>query len=842
MARPETELVQDSIDIERRPTFGSANTVTPNTNTQDAPGVTADHSDPPSQENRSSKYFGKEGSLRPFRLLKEDVINLKGRYLSDWQVFNQQVVASAVYIFFTNLLPGITFASDLYTLTGKSWGTIEVVFSTGLCGLIFSLFSGQPLTILGVTGPFSVLAENVYELCDKHFHVEFLPVMAWTLIHAGWMHYLLAIFNAHDWTMQYVTHFSADIFSLLNSVIYFHKAAMELKRTHARVSLAAFLYAILGAIGTCLLAILLSTANSWKPMFHRYVRLGLTEYAAAISIIFWIGIPYIGELASLDHIRLEVQTSFRPTNPDRTTFFVRFWEAPIEWVFLSMIPGAIVTVLFYFDHEISSIICTVERYGTKKPGGYAWDVALLGTTTIICGILGIPPANGLLPQAPLHSESLMHYVLESPPAEEGEQPEAPRHVARTYEQRYSHFIQAALILVFVSPPLQKLLGLTQTSVLAGLFLFMGYQSLSVNPILERIVNLLTAPSDLPELPAGVSWLGIHMYTITQIIMTGVVFGVTLTVAAPAFPLIIIALVPIRLSVMNRIWSRINLCFVRLLLQNGFSVLIVDRRLRVEAQQLMEQYPFEGDNSKAELLFQETDVTSWPQLTAAWKTALEKFPKVDIVVAGAGLFEPPWYSFWDAPKTETNKKTVSQDDADADPGHYRVLDVNLVSPIRLSQLAIGYWTKAKHKGCLIHVGSIAGYAAAITTPLYFASKHGLHGFVRSLGGLRDKLDIRVACVAPGATATPMWSEDPTKEVMLEQDTILISPEEVAQGMWRLVIDPELGDGTILEVTKGATRVVPLYNAPAPTGEGVMVPGYADSVGEIYERLRDEGLDV
>ncbi|PTD03680.1 Boron transporter 1 [Fusarium culmorum] len=842
MARPETELVQDSIDIERRPTFGSANTVTPNTNTQDAPGVTADHSDPPSQESRSSKYFGKEGSLRPFRLLKEDVINLKGRYLSDWQVFNQQVVASAVYIFFTNLLPGITFASDLYTLTGKSWGTIEVVFSTGLCGLIFSLFSGQPLTILGVTGPFSVLAENVYELCDKHFHVEFLPVMAWTLIHAGWMHYLLAIFNAHDWTMQYVTHFSADIFSLLNSVIYFHKAAMELKRTHARVSLAAFLYAILGAIGTCLLAILLSTANSWKPMFHRYVRLGLTEYAAAISIIFWIGIPYIGELASLDHIRLEVQTSFRPTNPDRTTFFVRFWEAPIEWVFLSMIPGAIVTVLFYFDHEISSIICTVERYGTKKPGGYAWDVALLGTTTIICGILGIPPANGLLPQAPLHSESLMHYVLESPPAEEGEQPEAPRHVARTYEQRYSHFIQAALILVFVSPPLQKLLGLTQTSVLAGLFLFMGYQSLSVNPILERIVNLLTAPSDLPELPAGVSWLGIHMYTITQIIMTGVVFGVTLTVAAPAFPLIIIALVPIRLSVMNRIWSRINLCFVRLLLQNGFSVLIVDRRLRVEAQQLMEQYPFEGDNSKAELLFQETDVTSWPQLTAAWKTALEKFPKVDIVVAGAGLFEPPWYSFWDAPKTETNKKTVSQDDADADPGHYRVLDVNLVSPIRLSQLAIGYWTKAKHKGCLIHVGSIAGYAAAITTPLYFASKHGLHGFVRSLGGLRDKLDIRVACVAPGATATPMWSEDPTKEVMLEQDTILISPEEVAQGMWRLVIDPELGDGTILEVTKGATRVVPLYNAPAPTGEGVMVPGYADSVGEIYERLRDEGLDV
>ena len=135
-------------------------------------------------------------SLRPFRLLGQDLLNIRMRYKSDWEVFNQLVVASAVYVFFTNLLPGITFASDLYVLTGKSWGTIEVVFSTGLCGVIFSLwvdfhlstdhirtsqrieglwdphrFSIQPLTILGVTGPFSVLAENIYSLCIHSFNV-----------------------------------------------------------------------------------------------------------------------------------------------------------------------------------------------------------------------------------------------------------------------------------------------------------------------------------------------------------------------------------------------------------------------------------------------------------------------------------------------------------------------------------------------------------------------------------------------------------------------------------------------------------------------------------------------
>lgn len=65
--------------------------------------------------------------------------NFSLRYVSDWTVFNQLVVASTVYVFFTNLLPGITFAGDLYALTGESWGTIEVVFSTGLCGVIFAL-------------------------------------------------------------------------------------------------------------------------------------------------------------------------------------------------------------------------------------------------------------------------------------------------------------------------------------------------------------------------------------------------------------------------------------------------------------------------------------------------------------------------------------------------------------------------------------------------------------------------------------------------------------------------------------------------------------------------------
>jgi hypothetical protein len=304
--------------------------------------------------------------------------------------------------------------------------------------------------------------------------------MAWSLIHAGWIHYALAIFNAHDWTMRYVTTFTTEIFSLLNSIIYFHKAIQELQRAHDNLSFAGFLSSIIGATGTCLLAIFLSSAHSWKPLFHRYIRMGLVEYAAAISIIIFIAMAHTGELASLDKSTLQVSTSFKPTSPDRSVFFVRFWELSLGWIFAAIIPGCIITILFFFDHEVSSIICTTDRYGTKKPGGFAWDIILLGTTTAICGILGIPPANGLLPQAPLHSESLLHTEKEEISlGMDGEQRTEVRCSRGVYEQRWSHFLHAGAILLFLSPPFQRLLGLTPTSVLAGLFMFMGEQSLSV---------------------------------------------------------------------------------------------------------------------------------------------------------------------------------------------------------------------------------------------------------------------------------------------------------------------------------------------------------------------------
>lgn len=83
--------------------------------------------------------------------------------------------------------------------------------------------------------------------------------------------------------MRYVTTFSIENFSSLNSIIYFHKAIQELQRANDALSIAAFLYAIISTIETMLITIFLSIFERWAPLFYYYIRMGLAEYAAAIS-------------------------------------------------------------------------------------------------------------------------------------------------------------------------------------------------------------------------------------------------------------------------------------------------------------------------------------------------------------------------------------------------------------------------------------------------------------------------------------------------------------------------------------------------------------------------------
>ena len=78
----------------------------------------------------------------------------------------------------------------------------------------------------------------------------------------------------------------------------------------------------------------------------------------------------------------------------------------------------------------------------------------------------------------------------------------------------------------------------------------------------------------------------------------------------------------------------------------------------------------------------------------------------------------------------------------------MMDINVTHPIRLTQIALQYFIREKRKGSIVHVSSVAGQVSGLFTPMYFASKHAIHGFVRSLRSLEEELGVRVTAIAPG----------------------------------------------------------------------------------------------
>ncbi|KAH2791937.1 hypothetical protein KXW38_002465 [Aspergillus fumigatus] len=274
-------------------------------------------------------------------------------------------------------------------------------------------------------------------------------------------------------------------------------------------------------------------------------------------------------------------------------------------------------------------------------------------------------------------------------------------------------------------------------------------------------------------------------------------------------------------------SGINLCFAKLLLENGCNVLIADLALRPEAQEVVNYYSSQPSRPNR-AVFQKTDVVDWEQLERMFEVAVREFGDVDIVCPGAGIYEPHWSNFWRPPGAPESRDP-------RDGGRYALLDINLTHSIRTTQLAISHFLRnrsSKRPKHIIHISSIAGQSPALAAPIYVATKHAINGLVRSLAKLDSKFGIRVTAVAPGVIKTPLWTDHPEKLKMVDDKADeWVTPEEVAEVMLALIqqdsVSEIIGDksghgtqfpvqgGTILEVSKSVRAVSP-FNDPGPAG--------------------------
>ncbi|MFL9503596.1 SDR family NAD(P)-dependent oxidoreductase [Rhodopseudomonas palustris] len=195
-------------------------------------------------------------------------------------------------------------------------------------------------------------------------------------------------------------------------------------------------------------------------------------------------------------------------------------------------------------------------------------------------------------------------------------------------------------------------------------------------------------------------------------------------------------------------SGIGLATAKLFVTEGARVTITGRdRARLDAA---------ADELGAQALAVEADVTDIAAIEKAVARAAERFGKLDIVFANAGI---PGAT----PLGGTSLAAFEQ-----------VIRTNLTAVFFTVQAALPYLNDGASiilNGSVISVLGNPGFAA------YAASKAGLRGMARVMASELSPRNIRVNVVAPGGARTPIWKDAaPTDQAMavLEQRIAAATP--------------------------------------------------------------------
>ncbi|KAF7585029.1 putative boron transporter [Clavispora lusitaniae] len=483
--------------------------------------------------------------LRFFKSLGRGVIrDIRNRwphYGSDFSdAYDYRVIPSTIYIFFTNLLPAIAFAQDMFDRTNNSYGVNEVLMSSALAGVVFGLLAGQPLCIVGVTGPIAIFSYTVYELMHPR-GTPYFPFMCWIYLWSMVMHVIVAMLNWVSF-LRIISNFSCEVFGFFINIVYCQKAVQILDRQFAEVGVASGFCSVTIALLMVIFGLGSSIFGSQLHYFKPWCRKFFLDYGVPLGVIFFTGFIHFGGYLDNVHLaHLPTTGAFQPTarGPERPHgWFIHFWpkeNIDVGDVFLAIPYAILLTFLFYFDHNVSSLMCQSKDYPLKKPASFHWDFMLLGITTGISGILGIPAPNGLIPQAPLHTSSLVVHDLSTG---------KPLSVV---EQRLTNTLQGAMTFVMMSGPFLTVLGLIPQAVLAGLFLIMGIGGLHGSPVVNKIrfifldKDYITHDPECPQMwkdlnaipPSKKKWF--YVYLGLQVIAGLAEFIITLTKGAVGFP-------------------------------------------------------------------------------------------------------------------------------------------------------------------------------------------------------------------------------------------------------------------------------------------------------------------
>lgn len=453
-----------------------------------------------------------------------------------------KTISSTLFLYFACLAPAVTFGGLMHQATGGLIGATEMLVATALCGIAQALFGGQPLIILGGTGPLLVLTGVMFTLCGTlGLQGQFLQVYGWVGLWTAVFTIALGLFDASS-LIRYFTRFTDEIFAALISIIFIveagHRIVGYVRDAHStQISHDVGFLSLIVAAGTFIAAMMLTGLR--KSRYLRPVaRELLSDFGPTIAVLLMMGFAHLFSAVRLE--KLAVPSHFATTTG--RPWVVSLLEAP-RWIWLASAgPALLVTVLVYMDQNITARIVNSPDNRLRKGEAYHADLTLVGLLVGVCSILGLP----WLVAATVRS---LNHVRSLATVEEVTQPngETRSQIIHVREQRltglFIHVAIAASLLLL--PYLQAV----PRAVLYGLFLYMGVVSIGGNQFFERVMLWVMDPALYPRthylrrVPTRV----VHWFTVLQVGCLVVLWVVKVSPAGILFPLFIALLVPVRLA-------------------------------------------------------------------------------------------------------------------------------------------------------------------------------------------------------------------------------------------------------------------------------------------------------
>uniref|UniRef100_A0A4W5QEC2 Solute carrier family 4 member 7 n=1 Tax=Hucho hucho TaxID=62062 RepID=A0A4W5QEC2_9TELE len=365
-----------------------------------------------------------------------------------------QCLASVLFLYCACMSPVITFGGLLGEATKGNISAIESLFGASLTGVAFSMFAGQPLTILGSTGPVLVFEKILFKFCSLCLRCQCSPpVNATPEIQQVWNHSGVAP-ESISWTQLDVDECSSMRGEFVGPACGHHGPYIP----------DVLFWSVILFFTTFFLSSFLKQFKT-KLYFPTKVRSTISDFAVFLTIMIMVLVDY---LVGIPSPKLNVPDRFQPTSENRGWLISPLGTNPWWTMLAAAIPALLCTILIFMDQQITAVIINRKEHKLKKGCGYHLDLLVVSVMLGVCSIMGLPWFVAATVLSISHVNSLK---LESECSAPGEQPK----FLGIREQRVTSFM--IFILMGCSVFMTSVLKFIPMPVLYGVFLYMGVSSL-----------------------------------------------------------------------------------------------------------------------------------------------------------------------------------------------------------------------------------------------------------------------------------------------------------------------------------------------------------------------------